>query len=110
MKQETLSKGEIVIYTSADGKISLDAKLENETIWLTQDMMAKLFETTPQNITMHIRNIYDDDELDFTSTCKDFLQVRNEGKRTVSRKLTLSIFLFRMLPTVFYIYTYCPLF
>lgn len=53
MKQETLSKGEIVIYTSADGKISLDAKLENETIWLTQDMMAKLFETTPQNITMH---------------------------------------------------------
>lgn len=50
MKQETLSKGEIVIYTSSDGKISLDAKLENETIWLTQDMMAKLFETTPQNI------------------------------------------------------------
>lgn len=88
MKQETLSKGEIVIYTSADGKISLDAKLENETIWLTQDMMAKLFETTPQNITMHIRNIYDDDELDLTSTCKDFLQVRNEGKRTVSRKLS----------------------
>lgn len=43
MKQETLSKGEIVIYTSSDGKISLDAKLENETIWLTQDMMAKLF-------------------------------------------------------------------
>ncbi len=89
MKQETLSKGEIVIYTSSDGKISLDAKLENETIWLTQDMMAKLFETTPQNITMHIRNIYDDDELDLTSTCKDFLQVRNEGKRTVSRKLNL---------------------
>ena len=89
MKQETLSKGEIVIYTSSDGKISLDAKLENETIWLTQDMMAKLFETTPQNITMHIRNIYDDDELDLTSTCKDFLQVRSEGKRTVSRKLNL---------------------
>lgn len=89
MKQETLSKGEIVIYTSSDGKISLDAKLETETIWLTQDMMAKLFETTPQNITMHIRNIYDDDELDLTSTCKDFLQVRNEGKRTVSRKLNL---------------------
>mgnify|MGYP000034839301 FL=1 len=42
MKQETLSKGEIVIYTSSDGKISLDAKLENETIWLTQDMMAKV--------------------------------------------------------------------
>ena len=88
MKKETLPKGEIVIYTSADGKISLDAKLENETIWLTQDMMAKLFETTPQNITMHIKNIYEDEELEQNSTCKDFLQVRNEGKRTVSRKLT----------------------
>lgn len=88
MEKETLPKGEIVIYTSADGKISLDTKLENETIWLTQDMMAKLFETTPQNITMHIKNIYDDEELEQTSTCKDFLQVRNEGKRTVSRKLT----------------------
>lgn len=86
--QKLLPKGEIVIYTSADGKISLDTKLENETIWLTQDMMAKLFETTPQNITMHIKNIYEDEELEQNSTCKDFLQVRNEGKRTVSRKLT----------------------
>lgn len=88
MEKENLPKGEIVIYTSADGKISLDTKLENETIWLTQDMMAKLFETTPQNITMHIKNIYDDEELEQSSTCKDFLQVRNEGKRTVSRRLT----------------------
>ena len=78
MEKETPPKGEIVIYTSADGKISLDAKLENETIWLTQDMMAKLFETTPQNITMHIKNIYEDEELEQNSTCKDFLQVRNE--------------------------------
>lgn len=88
MEKENLPKGEIVIYTSADGKISLDTKLENETIWLTQDMMAKLFETTPQNITMHIKNIYDDEEVEQNSTCKDFLQVRNEGKRTVSRRLT----------------------
>ena len=88
MEKEAPPKGEIVIYTSADGKISLDTKLENETIWLTQDMMAKLFETTPQNITMHIKNIYEDEELEQNSTCKDFLQVRNEGKRTVSRKLT----------------------
>lgn len=87
MEKENPPKGEIVIYTSADGKISLDTKLENETIWLTQDMIAKLFETTPQNITMHIKNIYDEKELEQNSTCKDFLQVRNEGKRTVSRKL-----------------------
>ena len=84
---DNIYTGEIAIYTSDDGKISLDAKLENETIWLTQDMMAKLFETTPQNITMHIKNVYDDEELDIASTCKDFLQVRKEGKRTVSRKI-----------------------
>lgn len=87
MEKENFSKGEIVIYTSADGRISFDAKLENESIWLTQDMMAKLFETTPQNITMHIKNVYDDGELEQNVTCKDFLQVRKEGNRTVSRRL-----------------------
>ena len=61
-------KGEIVIYTSEDGSVSLDTKLENETIWLTQDMMTKLFETTKQNISLHINNIYKDEELDKTST------------------------------------------
>lgn len=85
--KSTIPTGEIVIYTSDDGKISLNTKLANETIWLTQDMMAKLFETTPQNITMHIKNVYDDEELESDSTCKDFLQVRKEGKRTVSRTL-----------------------
>ena len=82
-----IQNGEIIIYTSEDGSISLDTKLENDTIWLTQDMMAKLFETTPQNITMHIKNIYEEKELEPDSTCKDFLQVRKEGNRNVSRKL-----------------------
>ena len=77
--KSTIPTGEIVIYTSDDGKISLNTKLANETIWLTQDMMAKLFET--------IKNVYDDEELESDSTCKDFLQVRKEGKRTVSRTL-----------------------
>ena len=80
-------KGEIVIYTSEDGSVSLDTKLENETIWLTQDMMTKLFETTKQNISLHINNIYKDEELDKTSTIKDFLTVRKEGNRTVSRNI-----------------------
>ena len=80
-------KGEIVIYTSEDGSVSLDTKLENETIWLTQDMMTKLFETTKQNISLHINNIYKDEELDKTSTVKDFLTVRKEGNRTVSRNI-----------------------
>ncbi|MBQ7659617.1 MAG: virulence protein RhuM/Fic/DOC family protein [Alphaproteobacteria bacterium] len=87
MQEDNISKGKIVIYTSDDGKIILDAKLEDKTIWLTQDMMANLFDTTPQNITMHIKNVYECDELGKESTCKDFLQVRQEGSRTVSRKL-----------------------
>lgn len=75
----------IVFYTAEDNSIQLEVKLENETVWLTQSQMAMLFDTTPQNITMHIRNIYKVDELQKEATCKDFLQVRNEGGRTVTR-------------------------
>ena len=85
--EKDFQKGEIVIYTSEDGSVSLDTKLENDTIWLTQDMMTKLFETTKQNISLHINNIYKDEELDKTSTVKDFLTVRKEGNRTVSRNI-----------------------
>ena len=81
------NKGEIVIYKSESGQVSFEAKLENETIWLTQDMMAKLFETTVPNINMHIKNIYDEEELEQNRTIKDFLIVRKEGSRDVSRKL-----------------------
>lgn len=86
--QNDLNKGEIVIYTSEDGAVSLDTKLENETIWLTQDMMAKLFETTVPNINMHIKNIFEEEELEQNRTIKDFLIVREEGSRRVSRKIT----------------------
>ena len=75
----------IVLHTAEDNSIQLDVKLENETVWLSQQQMAMLFDTTPQNITMHIRNIYKVDELQKESTCKDFLQVRKEGKREVVR-------------------------
>ncbi len=85
--EKDFQKGEIIIYTSEDGSVSLDTKLENETIWLTQDMMTKLFETTKQNISLHINNIYKDEELDKASTVKDFLTVRKEGNRTVSRNI-----------------------
>lgn len=81
------NKGEIVIYTSSDGKINLDTRLENETIWLTQDMMAQLFDTTVPNINMHIKNIYKEGELEENRTVKDFLIVRKEGNRSVSRNI-----------------------
>ena len=86
-RTEDLSKGEIVIYQNENGNISFEAKLEDETIWLTQDMMAKLFETTVPNINMHIKNVYDEEELEQKRTIKDFLIVRKEGNRRVSRKI-----------------------
>ena len=87
IRTEDLSKGEIVIYQNKNGNISFEAKLEDETIWLTQDMMAKLFETTVPNINMHIKNVYDEEELEQKRTIKDFLIVRKEGNRRVSRKI-----------------------
>ena len=76
---------EIIFYESIEGKVKVDVRFENETFWLTQKAMAELFQTTPQNITLHLKNIYSEGELDENSTCKDFLQVQQEGKRTVNR-------------------------
>lgn len=73
----------IQLYTSADGKISLQVSLDNETVWLTQAQMASLFGVKVQNITMHLKNVYVEQELDENSTCKDFLHVQTEGERTV---------------------------
>ncbi|MEG2236465.1 MAG: RhuM family protein [Akkermansia sp.] len=80
-------RGEILLYSSEDGKINLEIALENETLWLTQAQMSQLFQTTVQNITMHVKNIYQDNELQQVGTCKDFLQVRQEGTRTVNRNV-----------------------
>ena len=57
------SKGEIILYQTADGRTSIDVKLENETVWLTQAQMAMLFETTKQNISLHINNVFKEGEL-----------------------------------------------
>lgn len=86
MKQETLSKGEIVIYTSADGKISLDAKLENETIWLTQEQMSVLLGVKRPAITKHISNIYKENELEEQSTCSILEHMGNDDKQKYSTK------------------------
>lgn len=75
----------IQIFTSQDGQVSLQVSFESETVWLTQAQMATLFDASPQSITIHLRNIYAENELDENLTCKDFLQVQQEGKRTVKR-------------------------
>ncbi|MEN6373450.1 MAG: hypothetical protein ABFD75_01550 [Smithella sp.] len=79
-------KSEFLVYQTKDGVIKIDVRLEDETVWLTQQMMADLFQTTPQNITLHLKNIFNEGELNETATCKDFLQVKIEGKRRVERK------------------------
>ena len=78
-------QNEIVIYKTNDGKIQLETKIQEDSVWLTQDMMSKLFDTTIQNINMHIKNVYKEGELDENRTIKDFLIVRNEGHRTGSK-------------------------
>ncbi len=80
-----MENDKIIIYQTEDGQTQIDVRLENETVWLTQAQMAVLFEKTPQNITMHIGNAYKEGELDRGSTCKEYLQVQQEGTRKVSR-------------------------
>jgi prophage maintenance system killer protein len=81
------SGGEVVLYEAPDGEVRLDVRLERETVWLTQLQMATLFGTTPENVLMHLKNVYAEKELAERSTTKDFLAVRTEGKRRVRRKL-----------------------
>lgn len=74
-----------LIYNTPNEEVRVDVFLQNETLWLTQKAMAALFETTPQNITIHLKNIYEVGELQEISTCKEFLQVQQEGNRLVER-------------------------
>ena len=78
-------KGEILIYRSSSGNTKVDVRIENETVWPNQNQMAELFQTTKQNISLHIRNIFEEGELDENSTVKDYLTVQLEGKRRVKR-------------------------
>lgn len=75
-----------VIYNTGDNKVKVDILIEEDTFWLTQKEIAELFEVTSQNVTMHLKNIYESAELTEFSTCKEFLQVRQEGNRNVKRK------------------------
>lgn len=82
----TKTNSQIIIYQAENGETKIDVRLENETVWLTQRLMAELFGTTPQNITIHLKNCYEEGEITEESTCKDFLQVQKEGNRNIERK------------------------
>jgi hypothetical protein len=81
------SENQIIIYQGEDGDTHIEVKFTGETVWLSQQQMAELYQTTRPNIVQHIKNIYSDGELEEEATCKNFLQVRQEGNRQVSREI-----------------------
>jgi hypothetical protein len=82
-----MTEGELILYTAEDGSVSIQLRAEGGTVWITQAEMAALFQTTPQNITLHVKAIYTEGELQQAATCKEDLQVRQEGGRQVKRSL-----------------------
>jgi hypothetical protein len=79
------SGGEVVLYESSDGEVRLDVRLESESIWLTQRQMAELFDTSTDNIRLHLKNVYAEGELAEDATTEDSSVVRSEGARRVRR-------------------------
>ena len=87
MSEEREPHSSLILYQTEDGRTRIQCRFEDETIWLTQAQIAELFQTTPQNITLHLKAIFDESELTEVATCKEYLQVRSEGGREVSRQL-----------------------
>ncbi|MDR2579730.1 MAG: virulence RhuM family protein [Fibromonadaceae bacterium] len=80
-----LPKQEMIIYSSEDGRTKVEVRIAGDSVWLSQAQMAELFQTSTQNITQHIKNIFDESELSPEATCKEYLQVQTEGTRQISR-------------------------
>ena len=79
--------GEILIYQTDDGQTNIEVKIEDDTVWLTQQQMSELFQTSRTNVVEHIKHIYEEGELDEISTCRNFRQVLKEGNREVTRQI-----------------------
>ena len=80
------NKSQIIIYQTENGETKLDVRFQDETVWLTQKSMAELFQTSVPNINMHLKNIFEEGELEENRTIKEFLIVQKEGNREVKRK------------------------
>jgi hypothetical protein len=79
--------GQIIVYQTDDGRSTIRVRLEDETVWLTQNLMAELYQTSKQNVSLHIRNVYEERELEKEATVKEYLTVQQEGSRAVKRRL-----------------------
>ena len=82
-----LTKSRLLLYETEDGRQRIEVRLEDETVWMTQVTMADLFQTSKQNISLHLKNIFDEGELPSEATVKEYLTVRTEGSREVNRRL-----------------------
>ncbi len=88
MSDMVKSGGEVIIYRADNGQVKIDIRLVNESLWMTQPDMARLFQCSADNISLHLKNIYEEGELTLAATTEDFSVVRQEGKRSVRRTLT----------------------
>ncbi|MEP6714635.1 MAG: virulence RhuM family protein [Terriglobia bacterium] len=87
MPDQTPPESSLILYRTEDGQTRVQCRFDGQTLWLTQAQMAELFQTTPQNVTLHLKAVFADGELEVGATCKDYLQVRMEGGREISRSL-----------------------
>jgi len=83
-----MKENQIIIYSTEDGETKIDLKVSDETVWLNQMELAELFQTTKNNISLHVKNIFESGELEKISTVKEYLTVQNEGNREISRSIT----------------------
>ena len=81
LNNELIENNKIVIYTTDDGQVEIEVRLEDENVWLTQNSMAELFNTTRNNITMHIKNIFEEGELQENAVSKEYLLTAKDGKK-----------------------------
>ena len=80
-------ENKLILYKDEEGKVSVNTRFADEDVWLTQAQLAEIYQTTKQNVSQHIDNIFSDGELDENRTVKNFLTVREEGKRKVQRDI-----------------------
>jgi hypothetical protein len=103
------SQGQIIVYQTDKGRSALRVRLENETVWLTQGLMAELYQTTKQNISLHIRNIFEEKELQENSVVKEYLTTAADGKNYRVLHYNLDIYQCQCLSyiTISQILTFC---
>lgn len=89
MNEPLDNSSNIIIYQTEDGLTKINVQIENETVWLSQQQMAELFQSSRTNVVEHIKHIYEEGELIEESTCRNFRQVRLEGNREVNREIPL---------------------